>query len=573
MAGDNLRAIMALGVQIKGNALRHVALWCIASTTFLTPVAAAAAIDAPSSENRYQQRRDAIAASETPLPSADLLLNPQRRAPVKAASETLRKAEIPAKKELVSGAATTAPADTTTASQAAEAASAPQEPAAPPSAPLLVASDERPAQSVQAFTPLPWLVSSSDDKKAESLASLSPSAEAETPLIALPDLSSETTEKPAAEPPAHAATSLATLSATATTTATVTNASEQTTPPQPAAPAIPTANAPSDPAIQAGTGSAPPVATTPLIEKIDIAPVSATEGEKPPHAEAPAAEQPVAQAAAKPYSPMDSEPASNLSRESSRIAERIPSNLDTPSAPSAQDITIERGRSLNDVSSPSLDTEDQKPPQSVHHESAGMDIKVNQPNRNLDHELAKAYDALATGQTSMALDLYKNILSNDPQNKGALFGLATTYHRTGQLDQARLFYGKLLAIDPTHRDGLNNFLVLLADEAPQQALEKMEALAKRNPNFSPIPAQMAVIYQRLGNPDQALAHMFRAVALAPENLVYRYNLAILLDKQKKYDEAARLYQQLIEAAGRGIVIPGNLQKIQQRLTFISSNRQ
>ena len=66
--------------------------------------------------------------------------------------------------------------------------------------------------------------------------------------------------------------------------------------------------------------------------------------------------------------------------------------------------------------------------------------------------------------------------------------------------------------------------------------------------------------------------MLRAVALSPENLTYRYNLAILMDKQKNYDEAARLYRQLIEASQRGEVIPGNVSNIQQRLTFISSNR-
>ncbi len=41
---------------------------------------------------------------------------------------------------------------------------------------------------------------------------------------------------------------------------------------------------------------------------------------------------------------------------------------------------------------------------------------------------------------------------------------------------------------------------------------------------------------------------------------------------RKYDEAAKLYRQIIEAYQRGEVIPGDIQKIQQRLTFISSNR-
>ncbi len=129
-----------------------------------------------------------------------------------------------------------------------------------------------------------------------------------------------------------------------------------------------------------------------------------------------------------------------------------------------------------------------------------------------------------------------------------------------------------LAIDPNNRDGLNNFLVLLADEAPDEALTQMEALEVRNPEFSPIPAQMAVIYEKLGDLDKAGEKMFRAVELSPENMTYRYNLAIMLDKQRKYEEAAKLYAQIVKAYQRGEVTPGNIEKIQQRLTFISSNR-
>ncbi len=164
------------------------------------------------------------------------------------------------------------------------------------------------------------------------------------------------------------------------------------------------------------------------------------------------------------------------------------------------------------------------------------------------------------------------MLANDDKNKLGLFGLAATYHRLGQIDMARPLYGKLLAIDPTNRDALNNFLVLLADEAPQEALVQMEKLGERNPGFSPIPAQMAVIYQKLGDTEKATQKMFKATALAPENLTYQYNLAILLDIQKKTGEAAKIYRRLMEAHMRGEIIPGDATEIQERLTFISSNR-
>lgn len=210
--------------------------------------------------------------------------------------------------------------------------------------------------------------------------------------------------------------------------------------------------------------------------------------------------------------------------------------------------------------------------QTINHESMGVKIEVRTPRINMDYELEKAYNALIAGNADAAAKIYRLVLENDTTNKNALFGLATIYHRTGQLDMARPLYAKLLTIDPDNRDGLNNFLVLLADEAPEDALMHLEQLKALNPEFSPIPAQMAVIYQKIGRFDKATENMTYAIKAAPENMAYRYNFAIMLDKQGKHDQAAKLYQQIMQAHHRGVKIPGDIKQIQQRLTFIMSNR-
>jgi Tfp pilus assembly protein PilF len=261
-----------------------------------------------------------------------------------------------------------------------------------------------------------------------------------------------------------------------------------------------------------------------------------------------------------------SEPKAVLSKESKNILNKIPANIDTPAKKSAEPIAVDRAAPKDTAK------EGTSSPASVKHEAMGIKIEVKSPKIDLSYELEKAYNAMTAGQSETAMGIYRNILENDPDNKSALFGLGTLYHRAGQIDSARKLYAKLLSIDPTNRDGLNNFLVLLADEAPEAALTQLEKLEKRDPKFSPIPAQMAIIYEKMGNSDKATEKMFRAVDLSPENMVYRYNLAIMLDKQKKYDEAGKLYRQIIEAYHRGETIPGNVQQIQQRLTYISSNR-
>ncbi len=206
------------------------------------------------------------------------------------------------------------------------------------------------------------------------------------------------------------------------------------------------------------------------------------------------------------------------------------------------------------------------------HDGVGIKITVEQPKEDISKMLEDAYDDLIAGNQEEAIGLYKDVLAREPQNKLALFGLATTYHRAGQLQLARPLYGRLLAIDPHNVEGLNNFLVLLADEAPREALVELERLEQSHPGFSPIPAQMAIIYEKLNNFPMAVQKMQQAIDMSPENIKYQYDMAVMLDKRGDWPDAAMYYQQLLVASERGEKIPASEEDIQERLTFIRSNR-
>lgn len=259
--------------------------------------------------------------------------------------------------------------------------------------------------------------------------------------------------------------------------------------------------------------------------------------------------------------------AAPLSDESQRILSRLPSNLDAPkSAPKPKPVRLERTPALDEIFPEIGRFSDES-------KKLGIDIvKVKKPDVNVNYELDKAYNALVAGHSDAAIDIYQKILQSEPNNTMALFGLATTFHRKGQLTLARPLYGKLLAIEPTHREALNNFLALVGEESPEQALGQLARLEETNPDFSPVAAQMAIIYQKLGELDMAKEKMRRAITLSPENMIYRYNLAVMLDKSGNYAEAAELYKQLITAYERGENISVNVDKIQERLTFIRSNK-
>lgn len=324
---------------------------------------------------------------------------------------------------------------------------------------------------------------------------------------------------------------------------------------------------------QAQAPTPEPEPTTPPAPQQAEAPAPAAPAEPPKQAaEAPketATPEPTQEAKTQPAPP--SQPVTEPTKEMSAKAllKTLPEKLGEPQQTAKAPFTIDRATSTREIFDPTTISEAD---QATKHEAIGVKIEVKTPRIDVNYELEKAYNALMQGQTVLAKDIYNNVLDNDSNNVLALFGLATTYHRNGEFTQARALYAKILTLDPDNRDALNNFLALVSSEVPHEALNQLEKLESKNPDFSPIPAQMAIIYQKLGNPEKAIQKMLRAVSLEPENLTYRYNLAVLMDRVGKRDEAAALYRQLVAAYQKGAQLPGSIHQIQERLTFLSSNR-
>lgn len=297
---------------------------------------------------------------------------------------------------------------------------------------------------------------------------------------------------------------------------------------------------------------APLLAIAPAVTTSSPAPL-------PPAAVQPAVASldPIPSAIAQPTSPAPDK----LSDESKTILSHIPSKIETPKQKAGGKMAISR-------MSPGIQAFPEKKVET--YDAVGLSIKVARPGLDSNFELNRAYNALMGGDTITAIDAYKNIIASEPENEDALFGLATIYHRLGQLDKARPYYAALLQVNPNHREGLNNFLALVSEESPQEALAELERLEQRNPDFSPIPAQQATVLQKLGYPDRAREKMLRAMELAPENLTYAYNLAVMLDRDGYYNDAAALYRMLIDASLKGAKVPAPMETLQKRLNFIAT---
>ena len=145
----------------------------------------------------------------------------------------------------------------------------------------------------------------------------------------------------------------------------------------------------------------------------------------------------------------------------------------------------------------------------------------------------------------------------------------TAYHKNNQFEQARALYTSLLKKDPGNKEALNNFLVLIAKEAPKDALIELEKMERLNSDFSPIAAQIAMIHLKLGNLDEAARYLRRSILLSPTNISYQYNLAIIYDRLGKKEQAVQLYHQVIDAVRGGAIIPGSsIDKLMERMNYL-----
>lgn len=168
---------------------------------------------------------------------------------------------------------------------------------------------------------------------------------------------------------------------------------------------------------------------------------------------------------------------------------------------------------------------------------------------NVDVLINRAFDASQAGQYEASILLYKKVIEMEPDNTNALFAIGALYQRLGQIDDAKREYGKLLSIEPSHERAINNYIALIAEESPSKALSQLKEMERINPEFSPVKAQMGMIYAKAGEFEIAEIYLRKAVMLAPEVINYRYNLAVVMDRAGRSQEALQLYRQILDFAG------------------------
>lgn len=181
-----------------------------------------------------------------------------------------------------------------------------------------------------------------------------------------------------------------------------------------------------------------------------------------------------------------------------------------------------------------------------------------------------AYNSVLIGQYEVAIELYKQVLKKEPKNSYSQFALATVYQKIGQFRQAKKIYYKMLKDGADNQEEIvGNLLDILIEDSPQDATYLLSRLSVQNPNSANIVAYAALAYSKVKNYEQAAILFERASTLDPTNIDYKYNLAVIYDKNEQYDKAIDVYSEVIrKTSSTSQSVP--VAMIKKRIKFIDS---
>ncbi|MFT4718254.1 MAG: tetratricopeptide (TPR) repeat protein [Rickettsiales bacterium] len=163
-----------------------------------------------------------------------------------------------------------------------------------------------------------------------------------------------------------------------------------------------------------------------------------------------------------------------------------------------------------------------------------------------------AHNASLIGHYEVSIKLYKEILAKDKFSDSAKFGLAFSYQNLHQYSEAKdLYYDLLKTGKKINKDQVvDNLLSIIIEENPKEAIFFLTKLSAQHPNSASLIAKSALTYAKINKPKRAIDLMQKALFLDPGNFQYQYNLAIMLDKDKNYQDAKSLYNKILSKLSR-----------------------
>jgi len=219
----------------------------------------------------------------------------------------------------------------------------------------------------------------------------------------------------------------------------------------------------------------------------------------------------------------------------------------------------------------SLKTAAMKLPEVTSHAHQVISVKKAYSASSPQAAIAAGERVMDAQQYGSAAEIFDKQLRNNPSDPRALAGKAEALQRSGNTVEAMNTYDRLLRLNPRDVDALTNYLGLLQDTDPSQALQRLQALSDQYPDNAAVAAQTGSAYAKAQDTPNALRYFLKASALDGTNASYPFNLAVLYDRMGTNDKARSYYNRALDIVrdypdrASGVSVDA----IRQRLTTLS----
>lgn len=149
------------------------------------------------------------------------------------------------------------------------------------------------------------------------------------------------------------------------------------------------------------------------------------------------------------------------------------------------------------------------------------------------------------GECAKAIDIYKQLVNDFPEQLQIFKHMSACYESLNKQSQMFSF---LNAYIKSHSNNTAATMVLsdlyISVKKHKMAAELLNVLLQKQPEFVQVRQKLANIYSLLGKPKKVIALYEEGLQMLPGNIRLSLALTSIYQKQKMYDEAVRIYEQL-----------------------------
>ena len=144
-----------------------------------------------------------------------------------------------------------------------------------------------------------------------------------------------------------------------------------------------------------------------------------------------------------------------------------------------------------------------------------------------------------------AEETFTQLLANDDEHIGAIYGIASAYQSMGDFDNAETYLRKTLSLEPAHEYALNALGYLYAEKGTK--LDEAEALIKRALEKSPEKGEyldsLGWVFFKQGRFAEAVTTLENAIQQSPKNVIILIHLGDAYLKNNEPDKARDVWQE------------------------------